>query len=297
MRKTLMLGVVALVAALGVPATASAHHLEQDTSTITCVLVNNAPVIRVSAHYVDFTVADQPITYSLRIDSVVAASGQVPLNTSSDFRHDFDTPTTPGAHTAVYTATWNNSANGGYLTVSVVCPAPVPPPVLCNGVPVPPGTNCVPPPPPPPTLTCNGTPAPAGTTVCAPPPPKRHHHRCVPNKLRLHVAHRRLVHGEQAFVVKGIGWRHVKWVHWTVRRPGGAWHKVGTSGRPWEHVVNHGLKWRIYLWVESVWGYPQWGRHQVRAKVRVKGACGTRTVVVKRSYMNHDPEPRAHAWN
>lgn len=291
MRKTLMLGVVTLLAALGAPAAASAHHLEQNTSTIDCVLVNNAPVLQIHAQYRGFAPGDLPVYVTVTVDHAVVPGGSYVLGTPAtpvplpDFADDKTFPLTPGVHEVVYDARWPGNY-GGMGPRTVVCPPPVvtpPPPQL--------------PPPPPATVTmCNGQQMPVGTppVVCTTPP--KRHPRCVPTKLRLKVVHRRLIHGEQAFVVKGVGWRHVKWVHWTVRRPGGSWHKVGTSGRPWEHIVNHGLKWRIYLWVESVWGYPQWGMHDVRAKVRVKGVCGTRTVAVKIRTMNHDPEPRAHAW-
>jgi hypothetical protein len=305
MRKTLSLGVV--IAALGLfPAAAQAHHLEQNTSTAACVLVNNQPIIQVRAHYVQFVPADQPIHYVVRVDNVDVQTGDVPLNPLPDFFHPVDLPSTPGSHTVLYSATWNSGANGGYFTTTppLTCPTPVvPPTVICNGVQVPAGTVCTPPPP---VVICNGVTMPTTTppATCAKkttPPKKKPPTKCVAKPLRLKVYPLRQKHGEVEFVVSGVKVANVRSVHWYVRRTGHPFHRVGTSGKPWEHITHHGLTWHIYLWVEKVWGYPQWSSpqspHHVQARLRVKTTCGVVARKVSISYPNQDPEPRARGWN
>jgi hypothetical protein len=276
MRKTLSLGVV--IAALGLfPAAAQAHHLEQNTSTAACVLVNNQPVIQVRAHYVGFVPADQPIHYVVRVDGVDVQTSDVPLNPAADFFHAVDLPSTPGAHTVLYSATWNSGANGGYFTTTppLVCPAPiVPPTVVCNGVQVPAGTVCTPPPA---VVYCNGVAMPTGTPPAScmkkttPPPKKKHLTKCVAKPLRLKVYPLRQKHGEVEFVASGIKVANVRSVHWYVRR----------TGHPW--------------------GYPQWSSpqspHHVQARLRVKTTCGVVSRKVEIEYPNADPEPRARGWN
>jgi hypothetical protein len=194
MRKLLTLGVVTAALGLSLAPAAEAHHLQQNDSTLGCVLVNNVPTIHVSAHYVGFTPGDQPITYVLHVDEIAVVSGNVPLHLESDFRHELDYVTTPGIHQVDYDAVWNRGRDRGGWGDTVNCPVPVPPPVLCNDQPVPPGTNCVTPPPPPPAtppvLDCKGAPMPPGST-----PPKCHvTPSSTPPKCVLTRVHRKPVH-------------------------------------------------------------------------------------------------------
>lgn len=285
MRKLLKLGVVTAALGLALAPAAEAHHLEQNTSTIACVLINNAPVIQIRAHFVQFTLGDQPISYDVRVDNVDAQSGQVPLNPTSDFFHSVDLPTTPGGHTVLYTATWNGGDNGGYFrtTSPLACPAPVPPDV-CNGAPVPHGTPCAPPPPT--VVGCNGQPVPPGTTppVCTtPPPPKcttcrpKPPKRCIPGHYRITVHPKHIDHGQVTFRLIGPRIKHVRW-YVDHRR-----HARG--GHAWEHTTHHGRRWSVYLWVQNVWGKTLWGRHRVTVTFDTR--CGHRKLTLK--YFNHDP--------
>jgi hypothetical protein len=295
MRRTLSLGVVALALSLGIPAIAEAHHLDQDTSTIACILVNNVPTIQTRAVYVDFSDWDKPVSVVETIDKATVFSGPVSWP-GPNYTHALDIATTPGMHDVVYQANWNNGANGGYLSRTVDCPASVPPPTYCNGAPMPPGSSCAPPPP----VVCSGVVKPAGT-VCAPPPkttppPKKHPKpRCVPTAHpKIKVYPRKLKHGEVLFTVTGVRKAAIRAAHWYVRRPGHAWKRVGTSGKPWERMAHKGLSWHIYLWVEQVWGYPQWGKHQVKFTGREKTACGYTPFGAQKDYFNQDPAAWAH---
>jgi hypothetical protein len=176
MRKLfLSLGVV--LAALIVAPAAEAHHLDQDTSTIVCVLTNNAPAVQVSAHYVDFSYWDQPVYRVTKIDGVIVpeGSGEIPRWNGPDYYDRISLPVAPGQHDVNYQSSWNQGDNGGYISRRVNCPTPVPPqppPVLCNGVPMPPGTNCAPPPPVTIYYDCAGHQLLAGSPPATCPPPK-----------------------------------------------------------------------------------------------------------------------------
>ena len=148
MRKTLMLAVSSILLALLAPASALAHHLEQDTSTLSCVLVNNVPTVKVSANFVDFSPWDQPVFWSVSIDRTRVGGGALTWS-GPNFRHNVAFATTPGTHDVVYQATWNQGDNGGYLSRhGLVCPQAVPPP--------PPPTTLPPPPAAPPAPSGRG---------------------------------------------------------------------------------------------------------------------------------------------
>jgi hypothetical protein len=147
MRKTLVFAVISALALLA-PAAAQAHHLDQDTSTITCVLSENQPTVRISANYLDFSPWDQPVAWSASIDKVTVGGGTLTW-VGPDFRHNVSFRTTAGSHDVVYQSSWNGGENGAYLSRrGLVCPAPVPPPVK----PPPPTVVVVTPPPPPPPV-------------------------------------------------------------------------------------------------------------------------------------------------
>lgn len=182
MRKPLVFVAVLAATVLGVPSAAQAHHLEQETSTIECVLSNNVPTVKVSAHYVDFAQSDLPVFWSTWIGSTKVGGGSL-VWSGSDYRHNASFKTSAGVHTVAYIATWNSGANSAKFSKTVTCPTPVPPTVVvCNGTVMPPGTQVCPPIPP--TFVCDGVVQPVGTVVC-PTPPKKHHKRkkaCVPKR-------------------------------------------------------------------------------------------------------------------
>lgn len=277
-----------MVALLVGPAVADAHHLDQDTSTIDCVLVNNAPVVAGTANYAGFTAGNFPVSWNVKIDGTIAPApaGQGQLNWGSgSYAHTFSIPTTPGAHQVQYNASWPGGY-GGYPDTpkTVVCPPPVLPPVLCNGVPVAPGTNCAPPP----AVTvvyCGKRQMPPGTVPgacghkpppvckCSPPP------ACVPShyRYRVTVTPRHINHGQVTFRLIGPHARHIRWYvdH----------HRHGLRGHAWEHVSHHGRRWSVYLWVPQVWTSRMWGHHKIT--VTFDTPCGHRKF--SRSYFNHDP--------
>jgi hypothetical protein len=298
MRKLILLGVVPLILCLGIPAVAEAHHLEQDTSTLACVLVNNAPTLQVHAQYRDFNAADLPVSVTTTVDHQPITGGSYSITTQTvpslpDFADNKSYPLAPGVHDVLYDASWNHDRYGGHFGATVVCPAPVPPPpppTLCNGVPMTPGANCAPPPPP---VYCNGKLMPPGTppscktppatpppcaTKCTPPP-----HRCVPGHYRITVTPKHLLHGKVVFRLIGPRTSHIRWYVNGKRVHG---------GRPYSYFTHGGRRLNVYLWVESIWGYPQWGRRTVVAKFH--GRCGPGRAHVP--YFNNDPQPRAHAW-
>lgn len=298
----LSLGVV--LAALGIfPAAAQAHHVANQQAT--CDLVANVPTITASADFVEFGSPDQNVHITVGVDSAVPVDQHLPYAPAGG-HWSASTPSAAGDHKVFIYITWthygtpNDSSFGPTI---VTCPAPVPPPPTCNGVPMPPGTDCAPPPP---VVYCNGTAMPPGTpaSACAPPPKKvtppcacKPRPHCIPRHARLKVFPLRRRHGEVIFTLAGVRRADVVSVRWAVHRPGQRWRHVGHSGKPWEHLAHRGLSWHIFLWVEPVWGYPQWGRHVVKATAKIKTTCGVITVVRRVPYMNHDPEPRAHAWS
>jgi hypothetical protein len=297
MRRLLAVTVVVMATALGALAPAAqAHHIDRTQSKVSCALVNGVPTIQVHAAYRQFEWWNTPAYWETYIDQAKVDNGTTP-KFSPDYNFDKPYTTTSGSHYVYWATSWPQGAD--HVDGWVSCPAPPPPPVDCNGVQYPPGSTC--PPPPQPPVVCNGVSYPAGY-VCPPPPPPTCKEKCtpppkkcVPVKLHLTVRPLRRLHGEVVFPVTGVKRSQVKHVTWSVRRPGHAWHRVGTSGRPWEHLSRNGLSWHIYLWVESVWGYPQWGKHYVKATVRVKTKCGERKVVKVLEYKNEDPVPQAVA--
>lgn len=294
-KKFLSLGVA--VAALGLlPAAAEAHHVDHAASSVACVLVGGAPTVQATVAYRQFADSDKPVQVAVYID------GQLVDHTwltwpGQDYDHAWSRAVAPGGHDVHYWAGWARNSTSDSVDAHVNCPAPPPPP---------PAPPVAPPAPPTTIVVCNGVTMPPGTlaTACAPPPKKvtppcacKPRPHCVPKHARLKVFPLRRLHGEVIFTLNGVRRVDVVSVHWAVHRPGHRWRHVGRSGRPWERLAHGGLSWHVYLWVESVWGYPQWGRHQVRATAKIRTTCGVRTITRRLAYMNHDPEPRAHAWS
>lgn len=297
MRKTLSLGVV--IASLGLfPAAAQAHHLEQNTSTIGCALVNNQPVIHVSAHYVGFSPGDQPITYVLHVDEVAVLSGNVPLHPESDFRHELDYVTTPGVHNVDYDSVWNHGRDRGGWGDQVDCPVPVPPPVvICNGVQVPVGTVCTPPPP---TVYCNGVPMPAGTPpascvkkVTPPPPVVKRFHCPVIHLIKPNANIQSGRHGVHSF---GGRCSKGKIISTTL-----AITPVSPGRSVSQHGVVHlhargGIIHGVWLYDLSVWRHRfAWGRYRLKYTFRVRYHGHTFICIRKGTFFNYDtnglPEP------
>lgn len=205
MRKLLMLVAASALLALLAPASALAHHLEQDTSSITCVLDSNRPTVKVSAHYVDFSPWDLPVFWSVSIDSRTVDGGSLSW-VGPEHRQDLAYEVTPGTHDVVYQASWDRGDNGAFLSRrGLVCPPPVPPP-----------------PPPPPPVTPPTTPAPPPVVStppcpCPPPPPPtskpKRKPRCVCPRIRVirpDTSTPSGRHGTHPFGGRVVGDRHAR---------------------------------------------------------------------------------------
>lgn len=273
-KRFLTLGtVIAVLALVGAPA-AQAHHVDHASSSITCALVGGVPTIQTHVAYREYEAANTPAYFEIYLDRIRVDSGYTPTFTGS---YDLarSTATTAGAHLVYFATTWPQGHDE--ISQSVSCPAP--PPVVPTPTPTPP----------PPTIT--------PTPPSAPPPVPLVKH-CTKAHVHLKVYPRRRLHGLVDFVASGVRASDVASVRWYVRRPGHGWQRVGTSHRPWEYLAHHGLSWHVYLWVEQVWGFPQWGHRDVKVVVKTKGAGGTCVDVAsaQMDYFNHDPEPRARNW-
>jgi len=268
MRKILMLAVSSILLALLAPASALAHHLEQDTSSLKCELIGGGvPAIIVNAHYVDFSPWDQPVFWSVTIDHVRVAGGALTWS-GPDYRHVATFQTTPGTHDVVYQATWNQGDNGGYLRRSLVCPQPPPPPP-----PTPPTTPPSPPaaPPAPPAPPVVPTQPVAGNEAAPCVKPAKSRFRLIDTPPMNSIDH-----GHVTFRVRGP---HIKWVRFHVDH---RWAKTDRS---------HPFKIGLWLWQTNVWGPALWGPHTISATIRTK--CGTVRLSIKR--FNHDPPILASA--
>jgi hypothetical protein len=268
-----------LASVLGLPAIAEAHHVVNQQ--VTCALVNNVPTITASADLVDFGSPDQNIRITVGVDSTVPFDQTFPYAPAPN---PWTVPisSTAGDHKVYIYITWTHFGtpnDSSYGPTTVTCPPPVPPPVLCNGVSVPPGTNCVPPP----VIVCNGVTMPTGTTVCSKlpkhpcgchPKPKP---RCVPGHYRVSVQPRHIDHGRVTFRLIGPHSSHIRWYVDHVRH--------GLRGHAWEGTSHQGRRWWIYLWVRDVWGHDLWGHHSVT--VTYDTPCGHRKL--KEDYFNRDP--------
>jgi hypothetical protein len=271
----------ALVGMLVIVPRADAHYVIDQQAT--CARVGNVPTITASANLVEFGSVDQDVHITVGVDSAVPIDQRFPYAPATE-PWTASTPSTAGDHSVYIYITWKHNGtpyDSSYGPTTVTCPSPVPPPVMCNGVPVPPGTNCTTPP----VVVCNGVTMPPGTPPascvkpprkpcgCTPKPPVR----CVPGHYRITVTPRHALHGPVTFRLIGPHSRHVRWYVDHVRH--------GVRGHAWEHVSHHGRRWWIYLWVQDVWGRDLWGRHNVT--VTFTTPCGRRKLKV--SYFNHDP--------
>jgi hypothetical protein len=168
---------VAALAALGVAAPAAqAHHLDQDTSTVACVLVGNVPTVQIVANFKSFARADQPVHRIVKIDYVTVLDADIPIWDGPDYSDRPTSTVASGRHFVTYDANWNNGDNYGGLKRQVDCPVPVPPTPTPTPTPSPtPTPTPTPPaaPPTPPVVDCNGAAMPPGTPAptCAPLPP------------------------------------------------------------------------------------------------------------------------------
>lgn len=266
MRKPLVFAVSAVLALMLAPAAAQAHHLEQDTSTVVCVLDYNKPTVKVSANYVDFSPWDMPIYWAASIDKVTVGGG--PLTwVGPDHRHDVSFETTAGSHDVVYQASWNGGDQGGYISKrSLVCPVPIPPPVV---------VVVTPPPPPPPPCAC-------------PPPvvkPKPKPFKCV---CRVRIVKPKAHHGRRHFGAKLVTKGRIVESTLTVTAIGQGRRVVGS---PRAKLHTRGGVFVIWLYDLTVWKHRlAWGDYRLtfRFVVKVNG----HVCIVKRTthFRNHDPE-------
>lgn len=255
MRKTLVFAVISALALLA-PAAAQAHHLDQDTSSVTCTLTNNVPTVHVSAHYVDFSPWDQPVAWSASIDKVSVGGGMLTW-VGPDFRHNVSFVTTAGSHDVVYQSSWNSGENGAYLSRrGLVCPAAVLPPVK----PPPPTVVVVTPPPPPPPVV-----------VPCPCPPR---HPVVKPKCvcpRIHVIKpRHAVHGTHLFGGRITNNRHAKIIHVTITARAVGRGRPPCGGSRSATMQAHGRTIRISLYNLDFFRHClAWGDYKLTMRFRV----------------------------
>jgi hypothetical protein len=278
MRKLIMTCATVLAVALGVPAVAEAHHIDHTASNITCVLVNGTPTIQTTVAYRQFADYDKPVQVVISLNGTLVFHDWITW-TGSDYNHTWSKVVAPGGYDVHYWAGWLNNSVTDEINVHVNCPAPPTPPTP----PTPPVT------PPSPPVTPPSPPVTPPTPPVIPP-----HHKCIVPKIKVTVTPKHQLHGLIHFHVKVTGGTLTS-ATWYVRR-NGKLVRHGHSGKPWEWTTAHGANWYVYLWVESVWGYPQWGMRTGSVHVNVKTACGTAKVAKHFRYMNHDPEPRARHW-
>lgn len=289
MRKLfLALGVV--LAALIAPAAAQAHHLDQDTSTLTCVLVSNVPTVQTSAHYVDFSPWDQPVFWSESIDKVTVGGGSLSW-AGPDYTHNVSFTTTAGNHDVVYQASWNGGENGGYLSHrGLVCPVPVPPQPTPTPTPTPPPPVVI-------YYDCAGHQLPAGSppATCPPvkppcgckPPPKRFHcptiHLIVPTARHgVHDFGGRCSKGKivsTTLYIKATGPRHGDKKHDRRIVCGPA--KLHAKGS-----VIHG----VWLYDQTIWCHRKaWGSNSLTFIFYVRFHGHVYRCVRHAHFFNHDP--------
>jgi hypothetical protein len=290
---TVLAVLVGVVPALGVmTSVAEAHHLENDTSTIACVLVNNVPTLQVHAQYRDFTKGDLPVYVTTTVDGAVIPGGSYAITeqtaTSPDFTDDKSYPLSPGAHDVAYDAKWAHGYGG--ISATVVCPPPVQPPVMCNGVPVPPGTNCVPPPP---VVVCNGVTMPPGTPVTScvkkprkPPARVKKYHCPVIYLVKPSPRTQAGRHGVHAF---GGRCSRGKIISVTLAitpvSPGRAVSMTGTVHLHARGGIIHG----VWLYDLSVWRHRYaWGRYRLKYTFKVRYHGHTFICVRKGTFFNYD---------
>jgi hypothetical protein len=285
--KFLSLGVV--LASLGLfPAAAQAHHLDQDTSTLACVLVANVPTVQTSARYVDFSPWDQPVFWSESIDKVTVGGGSLSW-TGPDYVHSVSFATTAGNHDVVYQAAWNSGENGGYLSRrGLVCPAPIPP-------------QPTPTPTPPPVVVyydCTGHQLPAGSAPATCPPTKPPCSCTPPPKPKAHCPVIHLVMPTARHGVHDFGGRCSKgkiidttlYITATGPRGGDMRHGrrivCGTAKLHAKGAIIHG----VWLYDQTVFCHRQaWGSYSLIFVFHVRIHGHVYRCVKRAHFFNHDP--------
>lgn len=285
MRKTLVFAVISALALLA-PAAAQAHHLDQDTSSVTCTLTNNVPTVNVSAHYVDFSPWDQPVAWATSIDKVTVGGGMLTW-VGPDKYHNVSFRTTAGSHDIVYQSSWNNGENGAYLSKHRVCPTPVPPSVK---------------PPPPTVVVVTPPPSPPPVVVPCPCPPK---HPVRPKCVcpRIHVikpdtTKPSQMHGTFRFGGRVVGnhHAHIVAVRITVRAVGRGRHTCEGRSRS-ATLYARGRSTLISLYNLDVWRHClAWGDYKLTMRFRVVFRDKTTGKVIgrrwcKRTVRFFNPDP------
>lgn len=273
-RTTLLALLAAVLAALSVPAVASAHHIDNNHSRAACVLVNNVPTLTVDVVFVDFEERNKPVHWSISINGAFDSADDEGWPDTENPHTQHWTKTAVAANTSysiVYSAHWGRGYEARIPFETVVCPQPVPPAVRydCNGQPIPPGAPvCAPPAPPAPPVRPKVPPRPP---KAPPKPPKI----CV----KAPASHYRFTdsppmssidHGLVTFTVRGP---YIKWVRFHVD------HRWAMTDR------KAPFKAALLLWRTDVWGPTLWGRHVVRATIHTP--CGN--VKLVKYVFNNDP--------
>lgn len=258
---------VAVIAALAVPAVASAHHLDNNASTATCELVNGQPTLTVNAVFVAFEDSNKPVNYAVEDNTRTIDTGVFTWN-GPNYTKTLTYSVAPGLHAVTFKAWWGDHYSGGSGTFNRItyCPVPPPPPEVVAPAPpplAPTSPVVVPPAPSVPPATAT---SPTGHRPCVPYPKSRF-------RLTIRPPMNTIDHGQVTFRVRGP---HIKWVRFHVDH---RW-AVTDRSRP--------FKTSVWLWRTDVWGPTLWGRHTIRVTVRTK--C--RRIHLRKTVFNHDPPTR-----
>jgi hypothetical protein len=164
----------AVVAAMFPPAAAEAHHIDFNKSSAACVLVNNVPTLQVNVVFYDFEEYNKPVSWTITLNGAFDSTGleSWPATENPHTQHWVKSGVTANtSYSIIYSAHWGRGYAATLPFETVVCPQPVPPPVVidCRGNPVPPGQTpptCLPPVTVPPPVTTPPVVTPPETPPC-----------------------------------------------------------------------------------------------------------------------------------
>jgi hypothetical protein len=156
------------------PEQAEAHHVDNNNSNAACVLVNNVPTLQVNVVFVDFESYNKPVSWTITLNGTFDSTGleSWPAEENPHTQHWVKSGVTANtSYSIVYSARWGRGYTTSLPFETVICPQPVPPPVVtdCKGNPVPPGgtpATCLPPVTVPPPVTTPPIVTPPATPPC-----------------------------------------------------------------------------------------------------------------------------------
>ena len=134
-----------LAAPLAIPSIAAANHVNAETSSASCVLVNNVPTLTLNVNFESFGDSDKPVSGTITLDGTVVKTYTDVTWTGTTFTLVYTQATTAGAHTIRGDFTWphKTAENNGSVEKSVTCPE-VPSTPNTPATPTTPGTPAAP---------------------------------------------------------------------------------------------------------------------------------------------------------